>query len=294
MDLESIRAFLAVVDTGSISAAANVLFTSQSSVSRKISAIERELGITLLNRSKGQAHVTLTPAGESFLFSARQMEVVYKDMESLSHDPGRQFLSIGANEMSQVLFLDSFCPAFIDRHPEICLSIHSYHSTTIHHRLSSHLIDIGYVSVLQKIENSKTRLLLNQPLVLATHKDSPYYAGIHISELPADKEVYLRYNAQYDFWHNHVFPGKQYAVRVSRELMMGSYLLKEKRWGLITRASGRYLSAMNNDIVTYPVDGIPNTVKIYEIVHNDIRPSRINASEVFRHELDEYIQNAGL
>ena len=70
--------------------------------------------------------------------------------------------------------------------------------------------------------------------------------------------------------------------------------LKEKRWGLITRASGRYLSAMNNDIVTYPVDGIPNTVKIYEIVHNDIRPSRINASEVFRHELDEYIQNAGL
>lgn len=294
MDLESIRAFLAVVDTGSLSAAANVLFTSQSSVSRKIAAIERELGITLLNRSKGQANITLTPAGESFLFSARQMEVVYKDMESLSHNPGRQFLSIGANEMSQVLFLDAFCPSFIDRHPEICLSIHSYHSSTIHQRLSSHLIDIGYVSVLQEKENTKTRLMLDQPLILAAHKDSPYYAGIHVTELPADKEVYLRYNAQYEFWHNHVFPGKQYAVRVSRELMMGAYLQKEKRWGLVTRASGSLLTDRFKDIVTYPVKGIPNTIKVYEVIHNDIRPSRINASELFRNELDEYIKNAGL
>lgn len=294
MDFESIRAFLAVVDTGSISAAANVLFTSQSSVSRKIAAIERELGTTLLNRKKGHANVTLTAAGESFLYSARQIEVVYKDMESLSHNPEREFLSIGANEMSQVMFLDAFCPIFIDRHPEICLSIHSYHSSTIYQRLSTHLIDIGYVSILQEKENSKPRLMMNQPLVLATHKDSPYHAGMRISELPADKEVYLRYNAQYEFWHNHVFPGKQYIIRISRELMMVPYLMKEKRWGLITKASGMFMSNIANDIVTYPVEGIPNTIKIYEVFHNDIRPSRFHASQVFCQELDEYIRNAGL
>ena len=294
MDFESIRAFLAVVDTGSISAAANVLFTSQSSVSRKIASIERELGITLLNRSKGQSSITLTAAGEAFMYNARQMDVVYKDMESLSHNPVRQFLSIGANEMSQVLFLNAFCPSFIDRHPEICLSIHSYHSSTIHQRLRSHLIDIGYVSVLQEKENEKTTLMLNLPLVLVTNRESPYYAGMNITELPADKEVYLRYSAQYEYWHNHIFPGKQYAVRVSRELMMVSYLQKEKRWGLATRASANVMSKMSDNIVIYPVEDIPNTVKIYEVIQNDIRPGRLQASEIFRKELDEYIKNAGL
>lgn len=55
--------FLTVANTGSFSAAANVLDISQASVSKQVAALERALGQPLFRRQTGQA-VTLTPRGE--------------------------------------------------------------------------------------------------------------------------------------------------------------------------------------------------------------------------------------
>ena len=291
MDLESIRVFLAVVDTGSISAAANLLYASQSSVSRRIAALEREIGVTLINRNKGQNTIILTPYGESFLRSARQMAVLYKDIETSVRTPFRQFLSIGANETSQGTFLDAFCPIFIDRHPEICLSIHSYHSSTIYQRLNEHFIDIGYVSIIKDASSTKSRLITEEPFVLITRKDSPYHANMTIQELPPNKEIYLRYNAQYEHWHNSIFPGRQYLLRVSRELMMASYLMKEGTWAVIGEPSGRILCSLKNDFVLYPLLNVPMKLTTYEVFRDDTRPSRINAERIFRSELNEYLES---
>lgn len=65
MELEQLRIFTAVAEAESFSAAARALFVSHSTTSRAVSALERELGVELLNR-QGRT-VRPTPAGEELL-----------------------------------------------------------------------------------------------------------------------------------------------------------------------------------------------------------------------------------
>ena len=70
MELRHLRYFVAVVEEGSLSTAAeHRLHTSQPSLSRQIRDLEYEVGAELLSRS---AHgVDLTAAGRAFLDHAR-------------------------------------------------------------------------------------------------------------------------------------------------------------------------------------------------------------------------------
>lgn len=71
MELEQLRAFAAVAETGSFTRAAESLYTSHSSISRAVSALERELGVTLIERDN---HVIgLTRAGETLLEGAKDL-----------------------------------------------------------------------------------------------------------------------------------------------------------------------------------------------------------------------------
>ena len=78
MEIRQVEYFLSIVKTGSFSEAADEHFISQSSLSKNIIALEKELGVSLFDRSKRK--VFLTDAGEVFLEHAR------KDQCSLSGD----------------------------------------------------------------------------------------------------------------------------------------------------------------------------------------------------------------
>ena len=81
MDIQQIQYFLEVVQSGSFSEAADSLYTTQSSVSKNIQKLEKELGITLFDRSSRK--ITLTGAGQMIYENARQLSLCY---EKLMHD----------------------------------------------------------------------------------------------------------------------------------------------------------------------------------------------------------------
>ena len=65
MDTRHLKAAVAVARHGSFTAAAERLFMAQSTVTRQVAALERELGVELFVRS-GRS-VDLTPPGQLFL-----------------------------------------------------------------------------------------------------------------------------------------------------------------------------------------------------------------------------------
>jgi DNA-binding transcriptional LysR family regulator len=71
VELDWLRTFLAVLDRGGFSAAAEQVHRSQSRVSAHIAALERELGVTLIDRSRRPARVT--HAGDVFAGHARDI-----------------------------------------------------------------------------------------------------------------------------------------------------------------------------------------------------------------------------
>ena len=71
-DWDDVRHFLEVVRTGSTTQAAARLGVNQSTVSRRIAALERRLGTGLFDRSAGSGWI-ITPAGEGMVQAAEQM-----------------------------------------------------------------------------------------------------------------------------------------------------------------------------------------------------------------------------
>ena len=71
MELEQLRIFTALCETGGFSAAARKLYKSHSSVSRAVSALERELGAPLCVRDSRS--FALTEAGERLYEGAKAL-----------------------------------------------------------------------------------------------------------------------------------------------------------------------------------------------------------------------------
>ncbi len=71
MELDWLETFLAVVDRGGFSAASEAVHRSQSRVSAHIAALERDLGVRLIDRTHRPAR--LTSAGEVFARHAREI-----------------------------------------------------------------------------------------------------------------------------------------------------------------------------------------------------------------------------
>lgn len=71
LELRQLRTFVAVADQSSFTQAAHDLHIAQQAVSQQVKALERTLGVTLLNRSSRR--VELTPAGRVFLQDSRRI-----------------------------------------------------------------------------------------------------------------------------------------------------------------------------------------------------------------------------
>ena len=71
MELEQLRIFTALCEEGGFSAAARKLYKSHSSVSRAVSALERELGVPLCFRDSRS--FALTEAGQRLYDGAKAL-----------------------------------------------------------------------------------------------------------------------------------------------------------------------------------------------------------------------------
>ena len=74
LELRHLAAFEAVVETGSFTAAAARLGYTQSAVSGQVAALERAVGVVLVDRSRGSRRLRLTDAGAVLLEHARAID----------------------------------------------------------------------------------------------------------------------------------------------------------------------------------------------------------------------------
>jgi DNA-binding transcriptional LysR family regulator len=131
--IDEIRAFVAVVDAGSLSKAATLRNSAVSSVSRKIDAIERSLGAKLLHRTSRV--VMLTDAGEQFLPRAR---AILAELDDAKHAIS------AANADPQGLLSITAPSSFGRRHvaPAVFSFLRKYPLIEIDLHLSDEMIDL--------------------------------------------------------------------------------------------------------------------------------------------------------
>lgn len=122
--LDQLKIMVAVVDTGSFSAAAKMLHRSQPVVSYAIANLEAQLGITLFER-KGQRPV-LTEAGKTVLAYARRISLVTDEMRagvSGLIQGVESEVSIAVDVLFSTDILAAALKAFADQYPSVALKL---------------------------------------------------------------------------------------------------------------------------------------------------------------------------
>jgi len=144
MDIRQIRYFLSVVETGSFSAAADEHYISQSSLSKVIIALEKELGVSLFDRSKRK--VFLTQAGEAFLEHARKLITAYKAMvvELDGYKSTLDSFSIATIPVLTQYGITTYLAQFRDLHPNIHFNIDEIDGLNILPALDEHRFDLAF------------------------------------------------------------------------------------------------------------------------------------------------------
>ena len=120
MDIEKLLRFCAVVDYGSMSKAAETLYCSQPALSKQITALEKEVGYPLFDRSGKK--MTLNQNGRLLYTFGRHLEHDYSQLKSdlyALNCPSRREITFGATNIIGTYYLPPVLVDFKKQHPDI-------------------------------------------------------------------------------------------------------------------------------------------------------------------------------
>lgn len=144
LDLDLLRAFVAVVETASFTRAAAILGRTQPAVSLQIRRLEDQVRSPLLDR--GTRGVTLTTEGAALLPDARRLLRLNDEIVStLGEGDLEGEVRFGAPEDIATLHLPQILGAFARNHPRIRLAVTCDYSPNLLEQMSHGMLDLALI-----------------------------------------------------------------------------------------------------------------------------------------------------
>lgn len=175
MEIKELRYFIAVAECGSISKAAEKLFTTQPNLSRQLMKLEEETGQKLLIR--GNKKSELTEAGRLLYKRATEItELMDRTQSELRSDGDEVFgtVCIGGGESYAVGLIAKAAKEVSDMFHGIKLDFFSGDTDAVTEKLEKGLIDFGILIEPSNLEKyNSLRLPLTDKWGILMRKDSP-------------------------------------------------------------------------------------------------------------------------
>ena len=232
MTLQEIEVFLAVVRTGSISAAAQALYITQPAVSRHLNVLERELDCPLLERRRGQRQVELTERGRAFLPAAEKLRQAWQEaLEAPSGDGGRTLRVASVGSLSSYLLPGVF-RTFLAQYPGCHLAFNQMHSVQAYEAVARGEMELAFISDDMYHAQVETIPLFRERMVLLAGEGSGLSGRLHPTRLDPAREVRLPWNPEYDLWHSFWFrSGAQARLVVNQMSLLEAAFSWRGEWG---------------------------------------------------------------
>lgn len=158
MNLQKLKAFRAVMLTGSVTEAASRLHLTQPAVSRSLLALADELGFKLFNRYRGR--LVPTPQGEAFYREAERVLFGVDDLSRVARDI-RQSKSAPLRVVAMPQLARGLVPkalaAFAKENPSVPITLEIRERRQVEQWVSGLQFDIGIVMLPLKLSGFVTR-----------------------------------------------------------------------------------------------------------------------------------------
>ncbi len=151
MKFKQVEAFRAVIQTGSMTAAADALHTSQPNISRLIGQLEDSAGFRLFERINGR--LQLTDEGAELFRDVERAFVSLKSLEDSAEQirrSGTGRLRVGAVPSIALTQMPEVIRQFRETHPGVAVSLLTNDSPRVAHWVASQFCDLGVVSYVSR------------------------------------------------------------------------------------------------------------------------------------------------
>ena len=148
MDTASLKTFINIAESGSFTIAAEQLYLTQPAISKRIQALESELGTRLFDRVGRQT--LMTPAGEIFYKRAQvilqQLEDSQREIDNLSGEVAGT-LRIGTSHHIGLHHLPPILKRLNQQYPELTLDIHFMDSEAAYREVHNGNLELGIITI---------------------------------------------------------------------------------------------------------------------------------------------------
>ncbi|MBP5992562.1 MAG: LysR family transcriptional regulator [Acinetobacter sp.] len=167
MNLAAFEAFVKVMETGSISMAADQLFITQPAVTKRIHSLEDYFGVKLFE-SAGRG-VQATHAAHSLLPKVKNWLNELGDIHhTLSHDQTqiKGKLKVGTSHHIGLHHLPEHLKAYVQQYPDVTLDVHFVDSEQAHEKVLAGDLELAFLTLPPTLDDRLSYVpLWNDPLV---------------------------------------------------------------------------------------------------------------------------------
>jgi DNA-binding transcriptional LysR family regulator len=174
IDLDQLRAFVAVAEAQSLTRATETLHLSLPAVSRRLSALEDELGVALLARSTRR--VALTQTGREFLPRARRLlDELEESLLGIRETAARRrgLVTIACIPTAAYYFLPATLADFARRFPNVRVRVMDLSADGVTDAVATGGVEFGIGMEGAVHPEVEFRPLRRDPFVLACRRDHP-------------------------------------------------------------------------------------------------------------------------
>jgi DNA-binding transcriptional LysR family regulator len=262
-----IEAFLSIVRCGSISSSAKELFITQPALSRRLKALESELGYALLIRQRGMHEIQLTEEGKAFFPIAEKWMCLWDDTNAIRNLNQRPLLKMASIGSVSTYVLPEVFHSFL-KEKRYNLEFHLYHSQEAYEYVESGMVDLAFISNPMYSRTVQTIPLFSEPFVLAcNYKLDTKKEYVSSKNLPPENEVRLPWNQEYDSWHSQRFDESVYPNVFLDQMSLMEEFLTDENWAIVPWSVGEKLK--EKGVRIYNLADGPTDRVIYYLVKND-------------------------
>lgn len=183
VDIDALKAFLAVAEEGSFSKAAIRLHLTQPAVSKRIRQLEDELGVPIFDRAT--RHVRMTMAGEILLRGARRILLEVQNSQRLIANLSGEvsgLLRVGVSYHVALHRLPGLLRLYAQRYPAVELELNLVGSERGYKLVEQGELELSLVTLSDVIPEALLNTeVWNDPLAIVAAPDHPLVTGFPIS-----------------------------------------------------------------------------------------------------------------
>lgn len=211
LDHTQIEAFLAIVNYGTITKAAEKLYITQPALGKRISTLEKEVGFKLIRRQRGVRNVELTDKGREFITIANRYETISADTERLKYKTIKRILRILASDGPHSFTLHDMYKNFAQKNKSISLKINTATYKDCYRQVQEKKADIAFPGINLYFKDVLSVPFYDEKMYFVCRKDSDYPSFVDPRKLDVADCIYTPYSTEYTTWFNYWFQDHQRA-----------------------------------------------------------------------------------